>query len=225
MASGASSARLRAAPMPEAGRHPDTSNRRRAFRVLTRLPIRHRRLEREELAAHERELRLPATAALPEDAALAAWLLRIEAKLDRLAVGLGVEPPPPPNAGGDRPHPRAASAGLEPPPIASAGLQPPRIGGAGLQPPLRAEDVHDVDLSSAGVGLETAEPLAEGDDVLVECLVPGPSPRHVRALARVARVELQAASRRVALEFRRMADSDRDALVRYTQDVQRCAAL
>jgi hypothetical protein len=201
--------------MPEAGRRPDTSNRRRAFRVLTRLPIRHRRLEREELAAHERELRLPATAAPPEDAALAAWLLRIEAKLDRLAVVLGVEPPPPPNAVEDRPHPRAAGAGL----------QAPRIGGAGLQPPLRAEEVHDVDLSSAGVGLETAEPLAEGDDVLVECLVPGPSPRHVRALARVARVELQAASRRVALEFRRMADSDRDALVRYTQDVQRCAAL
>ncbi|NNL67986.1 MAG: hypothetical protein HKP30_17185, partial [Myxococcales bacterium] len=111
----------------------DGPNRRRAFRVETRLPIRHRRLSAEERTAHERELAVPVPAAVPADPAGAAWLLRLDAKLDRLATQLGI---------------------LE-------------------DRPLGAEDVRDVDLSSVGVRLVSAAPLDEGDDVLVECMVPG----------------------------------------------------
>lgn len=173
-----------ASPAPLAVAGP---NRRRAFRVETRLPIRHRRLNAEERAAHERELSVPIPAAVPADPAVAAWLLRLDAKLDRLATQLGI---------------------LEDRPLGDA-------------------DVRDVDLSSVGVRLVSAAALDEGDDVLVECMVPGTEPRPVRALARVARVEPRPPSgpgpRRVALEFSRIPESDRDALVRFTQDVQRCA--
>lgn len=164
-------------------------NRRRAFRVPARLPVRHRRLSADERDARERELRVAEPAPRPADPALAAWLQRVESKLDRLAarLGLGEEAPPGP------------------------------------------DDLCDVDLSSVGVGLETSQSVAAGDDVLFECMVPGHAPRHVRALARVARVDetvgRSAPRRRVALEFSRISDCDRDALVRFTQDVQRCASL
>lgn len=153
-------------------------NRRRAFRVAARLPIRHRRLSAEQWAAEERSWRMPEPSALPRDPALAAWLQRIEAKLDGLLAADG-----------------------------------------SAEPPLGAEDVHDVDLSSVGVRLAAAEGLDAGDAVLVECLVPGRVPRPVRALARVVRAE----DDRVSLSFERIREADRDALVRFTQDVQRCA--
>ncbi len=90
--------------------------------------------------------------------------------------------------------------------------------------PLSEEDLQDVDLSSTGVRLRSFEPIEPGDDVWVECLVPGDSVRHVRALARAVRTdEAEGSACSAALEFRVLADRDRDALVRFTQDVQRCA--
>jgi len=167
-------------------RTPARPEARRAFRVAARIPLRTRRLSAEEAARREAELRSAPSAELElRDPAAAAWLARIEAKLDRLLVRMG-EP-------GERP-----------------------LGDADLQ---------DVELSSRGLRVASREPIRPGDPVWVECLVPGTPARPVRALARAVRIVGEGGpAPAAALEFRVIAQRDRDALVRFTQDVQRCAA-
>ncbi len=163
------------------------SNRRRAFRVRTHLPIRIRPLTAGELTREERDFGAREAMPVPRDPAVAVWLRRIEAKLDRLCAEV---------------IPGSAAVELPPGPA----------------------ERREVDLSSVGVRFAGDGTLREGADVLVECLVPGDLPRPIRMLARVARVSGSGTEERVALDFRRITGPDQDALVRFTQDVQRCAS-
>ena len=72
----------------------DGAERRAFFRVLTRIPVQCRRItppEAEALAREIRERRAPQP--LRIDEALAAWLDRIERKLDRVLVHMGIGDP------------------------------------------------------------------------------------------------------------------------------------
>jgi hypothetical protein len=90
--------------------------------------------------------------------------------------------------------------------------------------PLGDRDVHKVSLSASGVGCEMNEQLALDDDVLVEFLLPEVPARHVRAIARPVMPRDTADGVRgtpLAFAFRVISDTDRDAIVHYSYDVQR----
>ena len=89
--------------------------------------------------------------------------------------------------------------------------------------PLGVEDTCKLSLSGAGLGLRVDEPFSAHDDVLVEILLPDSPPRSVRALSRPI-IEDGAAGGRpgaIAFAFHLISDADRDAIVRFSYDVQR----
>lgn len=82
----------------------------------------------------------------------------------------------------------------------------------------------DVVLSGGGVRLQTEEPVEIGDEVLVEMPVPGARTEFIRALARVVAVERPVPPhipRTAALCFSEIDEQDREAIVRFTRDVER----
>ena len=65
------------------------SERRRYFRVLARLPVRHRPLEPGEFASLKRDIETPRPDPESLEPALASWLVRIEEKLEQVLGLLG----------------------------------------------------------------------------------------------------------------------------------------
>jgi hypothetical protein len=86
--------------------------------------------------------------------------------------------------------------------------------------PLCERDARDVSISGAGIGVDVGNPLAPNGAVLVEILLPERPNRHVRAIARP--VENGGSdSQPVAFVFEEIAEDDRDAIVRFSQEMQR----
>jgi hypothetical protein len=86
--------------------------------------------------------------------------------------------------------------------------------------PLWEGDAQSVSISGAGVGVEVEDSLASASEVLVEILLPETPSRHVRAIARP--VELGVADcPETAFAFEVIAEQDRDAIVRFSQEIQR----
>ncbi len=84
--------------------------------------------------------------------------------------------------------------------------------------PLWEGDSQDVSISASGVGMDSGERFELKDKVLVEFLLPDTPKRYVRALARPVGEE---STQSRAFAFEVIAESDRDAIVRFSQDVQR----
>jgi c-di-GMP-binding flagellar brake protein YcgR len=79
-------------------------------------------------------------------------------------------------------------------------------------------------ISGSGLLIPTSEPVAVGEEVLVELCLPGGHAESVRALARV--VGMRGApgggeAKAVALAFSLIDELDRAAIVRFTHEVQR----
>ncbi len=90
--------------------------------------------------------------------------------------------------------------------------------------PLGDRDVRRISLSASGVGCEMNEQISIHDDVLVEFLLSEVPARHVRAIARPVMekdVSDGVPGALMALSFHVISDADRDAIVRYSYDVQR----
>jgi len=91
-------------------------------------------------------------------------------------------------------------------------------------PPLSARDGASIALSAAGVALAAKQALPLDSLVLVELLLPGPAPRPVRAVARVARCQEKRgpeAGLLLAFAFRAIHCDDREAIARFANEVQR----
>ena len=167
------------------GRRQGTASveQRNYFRVRCRLPIRTRKVRSEEQDGLEREIlqRENSTGLNELDPEIAAWLDRIETKLDRILLQIGV-----------------------------------------VDEPLRPSDVADVVISGSGlrfVGDRSHEP----DDVLLlEFELPGTPAHPVRCLASVVAHEVvEDGGHDLALSFSVINERDREAIVRFTLDVER----
>lgn len=90
-------------------------------------------------------------------------------------------------------------------------------------PPLGAQDVRSVEVSGSGVRYEWSETVAVGDRVIVEMLLPGTPVRRVRAVGEVVFREEPRDDRpgQVAVRFEAIDEGEREAIIRYTYDVQR----
>jgi hypothetical protein len=87
--------------------------------------------------------------------------------------------------------------------------------------PLGRTDAREVELSGAGVSLEADEELDPADEVLVELELPGSPPRRVRALAHPVPARGPGGKPRRAFAFDAISEEDRDAIVRFSHEVQR----
>ncbi len=89
--------------------------------------------------------------------------------------------------------------------------------------PLARADVRAVELSAAGVALEAPEDLDPGDEVLVELQLPSSPPHRVRAIAHPVPLVGPAGADKLrrAFAFDQISDEDRDAIVRFSHEVQR----
>lgn len=93
-----------------------------------------------------------------------------------------------------------------------------------VAPPLGENDVRPVEISGSGVRYPWSDPIAVGERVMVEMLLPGSPPRFIRAVGEVAfREEARGTSSpgSVALKFILIDESDREVVIRYTYEVQR----
>ncbi len=92
------------------------------------------------------------------------------------------------------------------------------------QRPLCDRDRRVVEISGSGLSFPSKERIRVGESLLVELRLPGGRPRPVRALAEV--VERREADdpwgeSRVAVAFREIHEDDREAIVRFSNDLQR----
>jgi hypothetical protein len=93
----------------------------------------------------------------------------------------------------------------------------------GRPQPLTRAASKRIDLSASGVAVEDAEDSELGDEVLIEFQLPGDPPRHVRAIGHVAGERSGSARGKItrAFAFDVIAEQDREAIVRFSHDVQR----
>lgn len=98
-------------------------------------------------------------------------------------------------------------------------LEPDRVA------PLGEADVRAVEISGSGVRYDCTDPAAVGDHVLVEMLLPGTPPRAVAAIGEIVfRQEAESgAPGCIAVRFTAIDEADREAIIRYTYEVQRVA--
>jgi hypothetical protein len=160
-----------------------TVEQRNYFRVRCRLAIRLREVRDEERDGLEREiLQHEENAGLGDlDPQIAGWMDRIESKLDRILLHLGV-----------------------------------------VDEPLRPSDVADLVISGSGLRLVWDESHEPGTLLLVELELPGTPAYPVRCLASVvAREEDERGRHDMALSFSAIHARDREAIVRFTLDVER----
>ena len=90
--------------------------------------------------------------------------------------------------------------------------------------PLGPRDLTDVEISGSGMRWATKESVEVGSDLLIELQLPGLVTRRVRAIARVIRCiepRGEQSDRHVAVSFRVIDEDDRQAIVRFANDVQR----
>jgi c-di-GMP-binding flagellar brake protein YcgR len=90
--------------------------------------------------------------------------------------------------------------------------------------PLGEGDVRVVSLSGCGMAFETDVEIELDDPVLVEFLLPGAPSRSIRALAHPVPVEGDQGddkSRLLAFGFDVIAEADREAIVRFSHEMQR----
>jgi hypothetical protein len=95
---------------------------------------------------------------------------------------------------------------------------------ASFAPPLGESDLHSLEISGSGMRYAWAEPVAPGEHVLVEFLLPQPViARRVRAIARVVRCDKATPPLpfSLALAFVEIDEADRDAIVRYALALER----
>lgn len=166
-------------PEPAVGSDP-----RVYYRVATRLPVRARRATPADLDAFEQRIALGGDDPWSElTPAMAAWVLHLDRKLERVLSYL------------DPAVPR----------------------------PVDRSDVQEVVISGGGMLLPwPGEPLPPETDVLVELLLPGAPPRPVEIVASVVDVRTapDGGPPGLALRFRLIDESDRDAIVRLVYRVQ-----
>lgn len=87
-----------------------------------------------------------------------------------------------------------------------------------------SSEPREVVISGSGMLLPTSEPVAVGEEVLIELAIPGGDAERVRALAQVVGVRGRPGvdgAAAVALAFRLIGEPDRAAIVRFTHEVQR----
>lgn len=90
--------------------------------------------------------------------------------------------------------------------------------------PLGPRDLRVVELSGSGMRLAAKETAKVGAEEFVELRLPGEVPRDVRAITTVVKwIEARGAGEdsEVALAFRIIHEEDRDAIVRFSNEVQR----
>ena len=90
--------------------------------------------------------------------------------------------------------------------------------------PLSEGELSNVEISGSGLRVAGKEEVDVGENLLVELQLPGNAERRVRAIARVIRqIEPRepGAERELALAFRVIHEDDREAIVRFSNDVQR----
>jgi hypothetical protein len=89
-----------------------------------------------------------------------------------------------------------------------------------FEAPLDPKELRVAVISAGGIYI-TTDPagVCVGDDVRVEILLPGDTPRAIHALGRVTRIE----DGGVAIEYRLIDESDRDAIVRLVNRLQLAA--
>lgn len=85
--------------------------------------------------------------------------------------------------------------------------------------PLWEADSRELSISASGIGVEMEDGPAQEEPVLIEFVLPENPSRHVRALGRS--VSADSTSAACAFAFEVIAESDREAIVRFSQDVQR----
>ena len=160
------------------------ANRRSFYRVKARIPLRHRRVRPDEREDLEREILTPRPEPPDVEPPLAAWMQRLERKLDTVLSHLDDAVPA----------------------------------------PLGELDLCQVELSASGM-MFAAKETADVDGIeLLEFLLPGIESRVVRALARVVvRCESGEPGEvpQVAFAFSTIDEEDREAIVRFGNEVQR----
>lgn len=78
------------------------------------------------------------------------------------------------------------------------------------------------DISGSGVAFEAKEAGIEpGDDVFLELLIPSSPPKPIPTIGRVVKFTDGAGAGMLAVEFRVIAEEDREAIIRFTHDVER----
>ena len=91
--------------------------------------------------------------------------------------------------------------------------------------PLSGSDRRWIVFSGSGLALDVEFDFRRGDAYRVDLLLPVPDPRVVRAVAEAVHDPVGSAAgpgmRRLALAFRHIEASERDALVAYSYDIQR----
>ncbi len=90
--------------------------------------------------------------------------------------------------------------------------------------PLGSRDARQVEVSGSGMRFEAKDPVEAGEDILLEFQLPGSVPRRVRSIARVIRnLEPHGPEqeREIAVSFRVIDEGDREAIVHFSNVVQR----
>ena len=88
--------------------------------------------------------------------------------------------------------------------------------------------MESVDVELSGGGLRFAAKLSEeqeGEDALVELMLPGTPPRLVRAIGRVVSRSSEDGVDEVAVSFRVIDERDREAIVKFAHEVERMQLL